>query len=113
LQAHRAAAVLFDDRGEKAAIEAIESARIDAFEVERGPRHRFRHLTARLDLRVVAHAAQQPVDDARGAPGPPRDLRGARGVDGRAEDARRARHDADEISLRVEIEMVEDPEALA
>src|SRR5712692_9302382 len=50
LEADRSAGVVLDDGGEKAPIEPVEPARIDAFEVERRPRHRFGYLTTRLDL---------------------------------------------------------------
>src|SRR5437762_7748271 len=62
LETDRSAGIVLDDGGKKAPIEPVEPARIDAFEVERGARHCFGYLTARLDLRVIPHATQQAVD---------------------------------------------------
>ena len=66
-----------------------------------------------LDLGVVAHAAQQAVGDARRAARALRDARRALGVDGHAEDAGRARHDALELGDGIELEALHDAEAIA
>ena len=64
-------------------------------------------------LRVVAHAPQQAVGDARRAARPPAHL--ARGVvvDRHAEDPRRAPDDLDDVGLVVEVQPVDDAEARA
>ena len=64
-------------------------------------------------LRVVAHAAQQPVGDARRAARAARDLARRVCVDRHAEDPRRSTHDLVDVALGVEVEAVDDAEARA
>jgi hypothetical protein len=66
-----------------------------------------------LDLGVVAHAAQQPVGDARRAARAARDLQRAGGVDGHVQQPRRARDDARQLLGRVELQPRHDAEAVA
>ena len=65
------------------------------------------------DLDEVPHPAQQPVGDARRAPGALGDPAGAVGVDGHAEDAGRADHDGLQLVDVVEVEPADEPEAVA
>ena len=67
LDADRAAVEFLDDREQQLAIEGIEALRVDFQQVERGARDGLIDVPVRLHLRVVAHAAQQPVGDARRA----------------------------------------------
>ena len=67
----------------------------------------------RLHLRVVAHATQQPVRDARRAARSAGDLLRALGSDRHPEHLRRVFDDALQFLRRVVVEMVDDPEALA
>jgi hypothetical protein len=64
-----------------------------------------------VDLREVAHAAQQAVRDTRRAAAAPRDDIGAVGVELDLEQARRARDDAGERLWVVEVESERDAEA--
>jgi hypothetical protein len=65
-----------------------------------------------VDLRVVADALEQPVDDARGAPTATGD-RGDRGrVDLDPQDLRRAPDDRGQLVVRVEVEPVRRAEAI-
>src|SRR5687767_1139322 len=58
---------LLDDGGEQAAVRRVEALVVDIHRVHRGRRLRRADVARRAHLRVVAHAAQQPVDDARRA----------------------------------------------
>src|SRR5262245_14183326 len=113
LESDRAAAVLFDDRHEEAAVEAVETGCIHALHTEGVDSGSCRSDPVAPDLAVVADATQQPVGDPRGAARPARDGLGARRLDGGPEDRSRAHDDRGEILDRVEIEMVEDAEALS
>ena len=62
---------------------------------------------------IVAHAAQQPVGDARRAARAARDLEAAVGVDRHLEQAGRAADDARELLGAVELEPRDDAEAVA
>src|SRR5262245_58178141 len=65
LEADRATVVVIDDRRQEAPIEPVEAARVHALAVERAPRDRFADDPVALHLRVVAHAPQEPIGDAR------------------------------------------------
>ena len=67
----------------------------------------------RLDLREVAHTAQQPVGDPRGSARTTRDLNCAFGRHGHLQQPGAARHDAGELFGRVEIKPGGNAEALA
>ena len=56
-----------DDRIQHGAVEPVEAERVDVVELERGVHGRRGPGSAAVHERVVAHAAQQPVRDARGA----------------------------------------------
>src|SRR3546814_12417917 len=65
------------------------------------------------DLGVVAHAPQQAVGDARGAARTARDLAGALGYAVDAQDLRRALHDPGQVFGAVELQPLDDAEAVA
>src|SRR3546814_4654006 len=65
------------------------------------------------DLGVVAHAPQQAVGDARGAARAARDLAGALGYAVDAQDLRRALHDPGQVFGAVELQPLDDAEAVA
>ena len=113
LEPDGAAAVLLDDGAEEAAIEPVEAGRVHALAVERvdGPRGRYH--AAALDLDVVSHPAQEPVGDPRRPARALGDRGGAIGLDVGAQNGRRAGDDGLELLQRIEVEVVEDPEALA
>ena len=66
-----------------------------------------------VDLGVVAHAPQEPVDDARRGPPAPGDRHGGLVGDLDPEDPRRAPDDGHEVLVGVEVEAVDGPEAIA
>src|SRR5437867_12682696 len=101
LEAHRSSTVVVDDRAEKAPVETVETARVDALAVERAARDVLGNAPVTLHLRVVTHAAEQPVDDSWRPAGATRDLPRAIRLDPRLEDDCRARHDPGALSLRV------------
>ena len=74
--ADRAAAELVDDRPQQLAVDLVEAVLVD-LEQLRAPALRDveRDRAVGAHLRVVAHAPQQPVGDARRAARAPRDLR--------------------------------------
>src|SRR5439155_7080441 len=109
-EADRPAAVMVDDRGEEAPVEPVETPHVHALAVEGPPRDRFGDDAVALHLRVVAHAPEETVGDARRAARAVRDLPGAVWRDLRVQDHRRAHHDPGKLALRVEIQVMEDPE---
>ena len=71
--ADRAGRELLDDGREEAAVGGVEALVVDVHRVHRRLASRGADAAVASDLGVVAHAAQQAVDDARRAPPPPRD----------------------------------------
>src|SRR5512134_562121 len=112
LDADRTPTVDLEDGTEEAAVEPVQAARVDALAVERVPGDRLGDGAVAAHLGVVAHAPQQAVDDPGRAARAPGDLPRPRRVDARLEDGRRAGHDAGQLRLRVEVEVVEDAEPL-
>src|ERR687891_1843210 len=78
--------VVVDDRQKEATIEPIEAAGVDTLQIERRARDALGDLPVRLHLRVVAHAPQQAVHDARGAARAAGDFRGPSRLDGGGQD---------------------------
>src|SRR2546426_12206264 len=113
LEAHRAPAVVVDDRAEETPVEAVEAARLHALAVEGAARDVLGHAAVALHLGVVAHPAEQAVRDARRSAGAARDLGRAVWLDPRVQDHRGAVHDPGELGLRVKVQMMEDPEGPA
>ena len=66
-----------------------------------------------MDERVVAHASEQPVGDARGAAASPGDLGEGLAVDGEAEHRRGAFEHPLELGLVVELEVRGESEPVA
>jgi hypothetical protein len=66
----RAAAELVDDRAQQPAIDLVEAVLVHLEQLHRAVRHLRRDPAVGPHLRVVAHAAQQPVGDARRAARP-------------------------------------------
>src|SRR6185503_14420669 len=64
-------------------------------------------------LRVVTHAPEQPVGDARRAARAPRNLHRRVGVGRHAENARRAADDLLDVGVSVEVQAMDDAEARA
>ena len=113
VQADRAAAELVDDRAQQLAVDLVEPVLVHLEQLEARVRDLERDRAVGAHLRVVADAAQQPVDDARRAARPLGDLgRGGR-VDRHVQDPRRAADDFLEVRRRVELEAVDDAEARA
>ena len=113
VDADRPAAELVDDDAEQPAIDLVEALLVDLEHLHGGAGDLDRDDAVGPHLRVVAHAMQQAVGDARRAARSPGDLGGRLGIDRRAEDARRAAHDLVDVGDGVEIEPVHDAEARA
>ncbi len=111
--AHGAAAELLDDGREQAAVGRVEADHVDLEDAHRLLDGRQRDPAVTVDLRVVAHASKEPVDDPRGGPPAAGDGGGGlvRHLD--SEDPGRAADDRDEVLLGVEVEPVDRPEAIA
>ena len=115
VDADRAAVELLDDGQQQLAVEHVEALRIDLQHVERRERRPRRSMMpGRLDLREIAHPAQQPVGDARRAARALGDAQRAVGLRSRA-----SRIAAERVtmsvrsSVRVELEPLHDAEAVA
>ena len=111
VEADRAAAELVDDRPQQPAIDLVEAVLVHLEQLQRRVRDVERDRAVGAHLRVVAHAAQQPVGDARRAARAPGDLDRRGVVDRHAEDPRRSADDLLEVGRRVEVEPVDDAEA--
>ena len=81
--------------------------------IERATGERLRDAPVGQHLRVVAHASEQSVGDARGAARAPRDLARARRLYLHVQNLRRAVDDDLQILLRIKIEVEDDAEAPA
>src|SRR3990172_3816933 len=110
---HRPRAELLDDRGQELPIGGIEAFVIDLEEAERFVRGGLGDPAVAVDLGVVAGSFQEPVDDAGCAPPAAGDGDRGAGIDVDVEDPGRALDDLGELGVRVEVEPVRGPEAVA
>src|SRR5262245_40812662 len=113
LDADGAPAVVLDDGGQESPVEPIETSAVHAFLVERVMSYGGRDDPVAGYLGVVADPTQQTIHDPWRAAGAPGDLARSARLDLGAEDLGGAEHDAGQLGFRVEVEVVEDPEALA
>ena len=113
LDADRPRCELLDDRREQLAIGRVETLVVDVHRLQGLSREGRVDGPVAVDLGVVAHALEQPVHDARGAARAAGNLPRSLLVDARGQDVGRARDDPAQFVLRVEIEVMEDAEALA
>src|SRR5206468_6017969 len=109
----RPAAELVDDGEEEGAVHLIEPRLVDVEQGERIARDGPRDPPLGTHLGEVAHAAQQPVRDARRAARTARELGPTVLVEGDAEDRRRAAEDLLEILAPVKVEPERRAEAVA
>src|SRR5260370_31999866 len=93
LDADRAAIEFIDDCAQDGAVHAIETACVDFEQFESAERHFARHDWSFVDLREVAHAAQEPIRDPRRSARTRREFRRAIVVELDAAEARRAAYD--------------------
>ena len=106
------AAVKFADDGfEDARVHFIEAGFVDVAHGQRLLRHLLGHEALGLDLRVVAHPAQQVVGDARRATGAAGDLQRACGFDAHIHQACGADEDVLNLLRRVVVQPVGDAKA--
>src|SRR5262249_24280260 len=110
LHPDRPARELLDHREQELAVHEVEAERVDVEHAQRRLRHRTRDRAVGLDLRVVAHAPQKAVRDARRAARAPRDLGRPAVAEPHLEDARRAPHDPRELLLGIELQARHDAE---
>ncbi len=113
LHADRPAAEFLDHGKQELAIHHVHAERIHVKHLERRVGDAFRDRAVGLDLRVVAHAPQQAVGDARRAARAARDLGAALGRQVHFQQPRRAVHDGGELGLAVELEPRDDAKAIA
>src|SRR5438477_4206224 len=113
VDAHGSAGELVDDGEKQRAIHLVEAGLVDVEESERVARDGARDPPLGAHLGEVAHAAQQPIRDPRGAARAAGELGGAVVVEGHAQDRRRAAEDALEVLAAVEVEPEGRAEAVA
>ena len=110
VEPHRAAVILLDDRTQQTSIQLIKTVSIDLEQRQRSIRRRLVDHARRTHLRVVAHAPQQPVGDARSSTRAHRDLRRTVTVDRHTEHVGRAFDDKPQLVVRVELQAQQDAE---
>src|SRR6185295_3477286 len=103
----------FDDRLQDPRVHVVEPELVDVEPLERLHGHGRGDLPGGAHLRVVAHALQEAVRDARRAAAAARDLHHARGVGGNAQDPRGAGDDLDEVVGRIVVQPLHEAEARA
>src|SRR5881392_510969 len=113
VEADRAAGELLDHREQQLAVHEVEPEHVDVEHLERGLGDRLGHGAVRLHLRVVAHAAQDPVGDARRAARAAGDFDRAVVIERHLQQARGAAHDRRQLVLAVELQARDDAEAVA
>ncbi len=111
--ADRSRRELLDDRGQELPVGRVEALVVDLEGAHRCPCGRLVDAPVAVDLGVVAHPAQQPVDDPRRPPSTPRDRPGGRRVELDSEDAGGALGDRGQLRLLVEVEPVRGAESVA
>ncbi len=107
---HRAAVELVDDQAEVVAVGAVEAEVVDALHLQRPVRRLLVYRAVAHDLRVVAHALEEPVGDARCAPAAAGELPGAALRDRDAENPGVADHDLLQVLRRVVVQPRVEPE---
>ncbi|MCY1425097.1 hypothetical protein D9M71_408770 [compost metagenome] len=112
VHAHRAAVELLDHGQQQATVRMVETTLVDIQQVQRHVSHGLGDLALAAHLGVVTHAAQQAVGDARRATGTTGDLVGPLVFDGKAKDVGRAADDGAQILVVVELQALDDTEAV-
>ena len=77
VQPDGAAGIFLDDCQQQIAVDVVEAVLVDAQHRQRVARHAQRDVALRAHFRVIAHAPQQAVGNARSAAAAPRDFRRA------------------------------------
>src|SRR5712691_2061159 len=113
VEADRAARELLDHREQQLAVHDVEPQHVDVEHLERGLGDELGHGAIRLHLRVVPHAAQYPVGDARRAARAAGDLDRSVIIESNLQQARGAAHDRRQLVLAVELQARDDAEAVA
>src|SRR4051812_28753210 len=111
--AHRATPEAHHQGLEDGAVEAVQPEVVDVVERERGTGHLAGHPAVGLDLGEVAHAAEQPVGDARCAPRAAGDLRGPVVGQLHAEQGGAAREHELQLGRLVELHLADEAEPVA
>ncbi len=112
VEPHRSPVEAGEDGLHDRAVQAVETQRIHVVQLERG----LNGLQSRLGVvheRIVAHAAQEPVRDARRAPRTARDLGDRGGLDDEVEQGRGTLQHEFELGLVVELQMCCESEAIS
>ena len=104
---------LLDDRRQELPVGRIEPLVVDLHGSHRGGRGRLVDVPVAVDLGVVAHPLEEPIDDARGAAAPSGDGAGRGRFDGDLENGRRPLDDRGQLGLGVEVEPVGRTKAVA
>src|SRR6185369_6282332 len=102
---------LFDNRQQKLAIHLVKTVSVNFHTVQRVVGYRVGNDAVVIDFSVIAHAPQQPVNNARGSARAPGDFMGAAVVNFYFQDAGRTLADGFQIFMRVKIQMEIDSKA--
>jgi len=106
VDADRSAVETLDDRRQQFAIQGVKTQAVHLEQIQRGVRHGLVNAAVGPDLRIVAHAPQQTVGDARRAARALRDAARAAVIDRNPENAGRTLDDALKIRDLVKLEPV-------
>ena len=104
VQPHRPAAIFFEDRQHDFLVDFVKAVAVHFQQVQRGLRHGLRDPAVGAHLRVIAHAAQQAIGDARRSAAAAREFFGRVVVDAHGEQPRRTLHDDGQLVHRIGIE---------
>ena len=113
LDAHRPSVELLDEKPEQLAVHHVETGRVHLEHVQPPGRHFLDDPAVGPHLGVVAHPAEKPVRDPGSAAGAARELPGAPRVDRHSQDPGGAGDDRRELVRAVELQAVNDAEAVA
>ena len=103
----RSASKLVDDGQKNLTIHLIKPRRIDAQPYERILGYSLGNSSLRLDLGIVAHPFDKPVDDARGSSSTTGNFLCSLGINRDPEHPRRACHDGLQLRWRIKLQAVD------
>ena len=108
----RSSSKLVDDGQKNLTIHLIKPRRIDAQPCKRILGDSLGNSSLRLDLGIVAHPFDKPVDDARGSSSTTGNFLCSLGIDWDSEHPRRACHDGLQFRWRVELQTVDEAKSV-
>ena len=109
---NRSPSKLVDDGQKNLTIHLIKPCRIDAQPCKGILGDSLGNSSSRLDLSIVAHSFDQPVDNARSSSSPTSNFLRSIGIDWDSEHPRRACHDGLQFRRRVELQTVDEAKSV-